>query len=166
MRCLSVPGSRPRELDSGSTDPVTYRLSGVGSHIDDVRVFAGVGCAAVCVSYQASSQGGSVFLPGVAPGDSFLVQCGLRHGSDTGTLRIEQDEPCPNVAGDLVEDNDTFATALALAPGSYSGPTVTKADHDFYLLTVPPRSTLKWRGTQNQFNVLYRSSDLNGQVTN
>ncbi|MEZ6005931.1 MAG: hypothetical protein R3F33_17340 [Planctomycetota bacterium] len=46
-------------------------------------------------------------------------------------------DPCPGLAPDAFEDNDTCGTAAPVGAGSYAGLNVSVSDPDYYAITIP-----------------------------
>jgi hypothetical protein len=105
-----------------------------------LSVHLGSHCGATCVGHgnNACLQSSYVGLPAAQAGDVYLIQVGGNaHGpsSGTGALRIAVD-PCPTAPDDGLEDNDTCATALPLAPGVHAGLFASLTDPDHFALTL------------------------------
>ena len=84
---------------------------------------------------------GSFQLDGVMAGASYLIQIqNLGSFNQSGVLSITP-PLCSDPAfydEDLLEDNDSASTAIALAPGLYQDLFVAWDDPDYFEITVPP----------------------------
>jgi hypothetical protein len=124
-----------------ATQAGDYVVDTCGSSYDTrLAWYGGATCAAPCGADNDDACGlqSRVSLPGVDAGDSFLLHVGgFAAGSfGAGVLHVGLD-PCFTAADDALEDNDTCATAGALAPGQYTGLFASLSDADFYAITVP-----------------------------
>ncbi len=127
-----------------------------------LAIFAGSDCTATCAGSNDDTGGvqSQVILTGVGIGDTFLIQVGgysVNEGAGTLTIAPTVD-PCDVSNEDVYEENDTCATAMAMAVGTYTGLYATDADADWYAISIPAGEILSLTATNVtgdvDFNVL------------
>ncbi|MCE9618623.1 MAG: hypothetical protein K8R92_01790 [Planctomycetes bacterium] len=140
---IHFPGGR-RETISFCNKAAASSLCGTSSQWSTVSWYSGV--------TEGGSSGSALYLDSDHKMYGVLT-CGLSSctnltGKDgygrwdravtTGGFSV----PLAVGSDDSLEQNDTCATAKAVAPGTYSGLVVKRLDEDWYALTVPPTGTV------------------------
>ena len=138
----------------------SYRLEARGTFLrPGIQLHGGTGCNARCLTFEGA-QGAQnfavLFLNDIPAGEPILIQVGSLAGQPgPGTLEIEIYDPCPGLAADGFEENDTCQTPAPLWPGTVGDLTIDRADPDFYALTIPPRTELWLFENQDEVGVDY-----------
>ncbi|QDV09160.1 hypothetical protein Poly30_47170 [Planctomycetes bacterium Poly30] len=144
--CAAGASSINQDLFWVFTAPITgdYQFDTDGSSFDTkIAVHMGGTCGATCLEYDDDGGVGLqslVTVSGITAGTQLLVQVGGFGGnSGTGVLNIAQFiDPCTVLPDDSFEDNDTCATARALAAGTYPVLFVNNIDPDYFRVTLQP----------------------------
>jgi|GEM_PF-2688333 len=151
-----LPGNHVATLFSGTYD--YYRIP--AGHGDLVRLTASydftppVGTAPTLVFYDVTDDsliGGAyrngvtelVNLTGANELGLYAFQGGNAAHCNRYHLQVEVlPQACGQVAPDPMEDNDSCAQALTLAPGDHTGLNIDNGDLDYFRIDVPPGSAL------------------------
>lgn len=119
-------------------------LTGAGATFDTkIVIYDGLSCSSFvqldCAeeSCEVSGISGARVTWSAVAGQQYLLRLGARQPFTAGFGAFEiLLDPCDTLTDDGLEDNDTFATALPLAPGTWTNLLTTSGDPDFYSFTL------------------------------